>query len=109
MHRWLELKLLPVTGGIEIPVSDSDTRKINDSEIQNLAGLIAIITPGILDHSAQAYETIKWLHNERGLSDAKRKPVMILKDREVILRELASHLNPDTRLEFDPEPIRAED
>ena len=97
-----EWKLLPVTVGIEIPVPDRVTKEINDSEIQNSAGLIVIITPRILDHSIQAYETIKWLHNERGMSYAKRKPVMILKDRDVILDGLTSHLNSDTQLEFDP-------
>lgn len=97
-----EWGLFPITVGINISAPEFLTNEIINSEIQNSAGLIAIATPGILDENNHTYKTLEWLHSETGLAYAQHKPIMILKDRSVNLGGLASYLDPNTQLEFNP-------
>lgn len=97
-----EWGLFPITVGINVSAPSSLTNEIINSQIQGSDGLIAIATPRILDQNTYTYKTLEWLHSETGMAYAQRKPILILKDRNVNLGGLASYLNPNTQLEFDP-------
>jgi hypothetical protein len=91
----------PVTVGINIHVPEHQVAAEIESQIQDSRGLIAIATPRIFEHSTLEWYTFEWLQSEAALAYAKRKPILILKDRTVTLGGLPSYLHPETQLEFD--------
>ena len=70
------------------------------NQIQNSAGLIAIATPRILEHSTLVRYTFEWLQSEAAIAYSKRKPILILREKTVKLGGLPSYL--DTHVAFDP-------
>jgi hypothetical protein len=72
----------PVTVGINIHVPEAQVLSAIDYHIQNSTGLIAIATPRYRD-SREVSHTLDWLHSESAIAYAKRKPILILKDKTV--------------------------
>lgn len=91
----------PVTVGIDIHVPDSEVPSEIERQIQYSKGLIAIATPRVIELSTQVWYTMEWLHGESAIAYVKRKPILILKDKSVLLGGLPSYLNPQRQLEFD--------
>ncbi len=62
----------------------------------------SIATPRILDYSTLTWRTLEWDDSEAGMAYAKRKPILILKHKDVMLGGLLSRLDTQQLLEFDP-------
>lgn len=91
----------PRTVGINVNVPENQVTSRIEKEIQECAGLIVVATPRILDYSTLTWRTLEWANSEAGMAYAKRKPILILKQKDVKLGGLLSRL--DTQLlEFDP-------
>jgi hypothetical protein len=91
----------PVTVGINIHVPEAQVLSAIDYHIQNSTGLIAIATPRYRD-SREVSHTLDWLNSESAIAYAKRKPILILKDKTVNSSGLLSYLGPQRLLEYDP-------
>jgi hypothetical protein len=93
-----------ITVGIEVKVSDEEIPGRIKEEIRGANGVIAILTPRILDSITNLWKTLEWAHNEVGIAFGIDKPLLILKDRRVEVSGLPSFLKQQGQalfLEYD--------
>ncbi len=94
-----------VTVGIEVKVPEEQVPMKVREEIEKSHALIAIATPRFMDALTGLWRTLEWLHSEVGIAFGLDKPLLILKDRRVVLGGLPSYLSKVERvptIEFDP-------
>jgi hypothetical protein len=80
-----------ITVGQEVEASRGLAQTIRD-QATKADCLIAIATPRILDAITNAWETLPWAHGETGITYAKEKPILILRDRSVRLGGLIGQI-----------------
>jgi len=94
-----------VTIGIEVKARDEEIPLKVKEEIKKSDALIAIATPRYMDALTGLWRTLEWLHGEVGIAFGIDKPLLILKDRRVVLGGLPSYLSKAElapTIEFDP-------
>ncbi|MEM4469215.1 MAG: hypothetical protein QXS32_09140 [Candidatus Nezhaarchaeales archaeon] len=94
-----------VTIGIEVKVPEEQVPLRVREEIRSADALIAIATPRFMDSLTGVWRTLEWLHNEVGIAFGIDKPLLILKDKRVVLGGLPSYLEKLELvpvIEFDP-------
>ena len=103
-----EWGLETVTVGIDVKVAEDQVALKVREELKNADALVAIATPRYRDALTGLARTLEWLHGELGIAFGIDKPILILKDRRVLLGGLPSYLvelpqNPV--IEFEPYKI----
>jgi hypothetical protein len=99
-----EWALETVTVGIEVQVPEEQVAVKARAEIAKSDAVIAIATPRFLDALTGLWRTFEWYHGECGIAFGIDKPLLILKDKRVVLGGLPSYLadtKPIPLLEFD--------
>ncbi len=94
-----------VTVGIEVLVPDEQVATQVRNEIKQAHGVIAIATPRFMDALTGLWRAFEWYHNEVGVAFSVDKPLLVLKDKRVVLGGLPSYLatyGQAFSLEFDP-------
>jgi len=94
-----------VTVGFEVEVPKEQVPIRVKEEIKKSDALIAIATPRFMDALTGLWRTLEWLHGEVGIAFGLDKPLLILKDKRVVLGGLPGYLSGLKQIpviEFDP-------
>jgi hypothetical protein len=94
-----------VTLPIEVVPEKGEVARTEREEIMRSDCLIAIATRRILDGLTGLWRTLEWLHGETGIAWGVDKPMLILKERGLLLEGLPEYLIKEKEaltLEFDP-------
>lgn len=93
------------TLGIEVQVSEEQVSMEARQQIRAADAMIAIATPRFMDALTGLWRTFEWYHDEVGIGFGIDRPLLILKDRRVVLGGLPSYLvsyQQALSIEFDP-------
>lgn len=94
----------PFTAGIEYSFEKGKVTKGIRGEIVKRDCLIAIATPRILDALSGLWRTLEWLHGETGIAWGLDKPMLIMKEKGLLIEGLPSYLIEEEQtlaIEFD--------
>lgn len=80
------------TVGIEVKVPEAQVSMKVREEIRKSNAVIAIATPRFMDALTGLWRTFEWYHDEFGIAFGIDKPLLILKDKRVVLGGLPSYL-----------------
>jgi len=94
-----------VTLPIEVEPEKGRVARTDREEIMKSDCLIAIATRRILDGLMGLWRTLEWLHGETGIAWGVDRPILILKEKGLLLEGLPGYLIEEEEcftLEFDP-------
>ena len=101
IHEW---GFETVTVGIEVKVASKEIPQRLKEEIRQANGVIAILSPRIMDSVTNLWKTLEWAHSEIGIAFGIDKPLLLLKEKRVNIGGLPSFLaqyNKALVLEYD--------
>jgi hypothetical protein len=88
-----EWGLVDITVGINPVIPDSEVPTRIRTEIANADGLIAIATPRYIDALSGMTRTLEWLYSESGIAYGLNKPLLLIREKDVVVSGLPGYLS----------------